>query len=347
MEMKELAKRRSVWLGAAMIWIIWFHSGLTLNWRIWGTNVPVMLKASGYGGVDICLFASGLGCYSSLHKNPDALAFLGRRIRRLAPTYLCFIALWLIGMACADRVSLPMAVGNVLGIRVFSGRGDEFNWYIGALLMLYLFTPYFKLMLDRSGSRGALITIGALILCSFAFWEAQAYIVIMTRIPIYFMGMAAGKMCLEGRRIAPAAAAAAIAASALGMWVLWFCMDACYEYLWPYGLHWYPFILITPGLCLGISWAACAMEKTRWLSWIVRMLETIGRNSFELYLLHIPLAGLLGAGIERWGLEPYVSGVWLVFFALLPVVCVCFKVYVRLLCGFLRRIAVRTARFFA
>ena len=91
MELKRIFKHRNFWVGVAMVWIVFFHSAVMVSW------VPLnVFKDLGYAGVDICLFASGIGCYYSLEKDPDILRFLKRRATRLAPVYYCFIIPWLI-----------------------------------------------------------------------------------------------------------------------------------------------------------------------------------------------------------------------------------------------------------
>lgn len=67
-----------------------FHSGMqssSLAFR--------RIEATGYGGVDIFLFASGLGNFYSYTKDNSPVDFILRRIVRLAPVYLLFMAVWL------------------------------------------------------------------------------------------------------------------------------------------------------------------------------------------------------------------------------------------------------------
>ena len=90
MKLGRLFKFRNMWIGIAMLWILFFHSGFWV-----ASDSLRFLKNVGYGGVDICLFASGIGCYFSLEKDPDSLRFLKRRLKRLGPTYFCFIIPWL------------------------------------------------------------------------------------------------------------------------------------------------------------------------------------------------------------------------------------------------------------
>ena len=78
-------------MGIAMIWIVAYHSGIDLY-----NPILIYVKEIGYGGVDIFLFAAGLGNYYSYLKDYSPLDFLKRRIVRLAPVYFPFILVWII-----------------------------------------------------------------------------------------------------------------------------------------------------------------------------------------------------------------------------------------------------------
>ena len=54
MELKKCLQFRNLWIGIAMLWIVFFHSSLEID-----SQGLVLFKNFGYGGVDICLFAPG------------------------------------------------------------------------------------------------------------------------------------------------------------------------------------------------------------------------------------------------------------------------------------------------
>ena len=144
MRFKDLLKYRDAWLGFAMIWIVFFHAAFNLDFIL-----LKVIKATGYGGVDICLFASGIGCFYSLNKDGSIDGFLKRRFKRIAPTYLCFMFFWLIYKALLKQISVPMAIGNILGIQAFTGQETEFNWYITAIILFYFLAPYLKCVVEK------------------------------------------------------------------------------------------------------------------------------------------------------------------------------------------------------
>ena len=285
LKLKKLLPYRNLWLGIAMAWIVLAHSGFKFS-----SPFFTYVKTLGYGGVDICLFASGLGCYVSLEKDPDALRFLKRRILRLAPTYLPFIALWCICHYLAHGpYPLPAVLGNFLGLQNLTGLGNSFNWYISALLLYYLVSPLLKDLTDRLSYPKQLLVIAFLLLLSVPFWTADTYIITLTRLPIYYCGMVFARMCREERSLTPKGLTIALVLSALGFVLMRFCTGHFESILWSYGLHWYPFLLITPGLCIALSLAGLLLEKVKFSKILTAPLETMGKYSFELYLIHVPL----------------------------------------------------------
>ena len=59
---ERVSKYRNALMGISILWIMVHHSGLNLP------NPVFALKRTGYAGVDIFMFLSGLGCAVSLRK---------------------------------------------------------------------------------------------------------------------------------------------------------------------------------------------------------------------------------------------------------------------------------------
>ena len=327
MTSKDFLKYRSVWLGIAMIGIVWFHSEYTFL-------LPFVngLKPFAYGGVDICFFASGIGCYFSLSKDPDPYRFLKRRFSRIFPMYLCFMALWIPFMALTDEMSLGVAIGNLFAVQTFTGSGGDFNWYICATLLFYIFAPYLKSAVDQAKGKAApLLILGALLLISVPFWDSSAYIIFMTRLPVFFAGILFGKRCYGDRTFSAGSIVMYVSIAVIGALGLNACMDYCHRtdaaYMWDYGLYWYPFLLITPGLCFAVSWSMKLLDRTKPGSWVVRILDKIGEYSYELCLIHI----LVFDALEYLHLYNYRPKVFYFSIPCMVVGCVTLRYTVRLL----------------
>ncbi len=300
MLLKDMLKYRNSWLGVAMIWIVMFHSPGFLFPDFLG-----FLKSIGYGGVDICLFASGIGCYYSLNKNNDIGQFIKRRFERLMPTYLIFIIFWLIFKFVTTPIPLTAVIGNLLGIEYLTDSGHGFNWYISALLLFYLLSPYFKKVADKLSYKQSLIFTLFLTILSIPFWDSTTYIIIVTRLPIFYMGMILAKASNEGKRLDKKLTAFCLLCFIIGSIFCFVAFKFFSTQLWEKGLYWYPFILLTPGICLLVAYVANISEKIKFLSFIKTVLDTIGKYSFEIYLLHIPLLTILDIAVHKFGLVEY------------------------------------------
>lgn len=312
-----------------MVWIVFAHSGCKID-----STFFTYLKAWGYGGVDICLFASGLGCYFSLDKDPEPLRFMKRRLLRLMPTYIPFILLWCLYRCLTNPITLPAVLGNLLGIQNLTGLDGSFNWYISALLLFYLLSPYFKALADRLTPAGQVLFLIFLLLLSVPFWTADTYIITVTRLPIYYAGMVFARFCKEDKVLTPKSLTVCLLATALGFALMRYCTDNWESILWSYGLHWYPFLLIAPGICIALSLAAMALEKVKFSRILTKPLALIGKYSFEVYLIHVPLYEFLQPRLRQL---PYNRNLmWLATIPLIALGCIFLKAIAGLISRFMR-----------
>lgn len=280
MKLKEILKYRSAWIGFAMLWILLYHSDLTLP----GTLLP-FLKAIGYGGVDICLFASGAGCYFSLENDPDPICFLKRRAVKYLPSYWLFMIPWLLFCARIGHFTPQMALGNLLGIQTLTGHGMAFSWYISMLTLIYLLSPLCKHITDRFRTIPAhLLIVVLLTVLSIPFWKTSDLIVIAARFPVFYMGMAFARLCRDEHTLTAKSILPLAGVSILGFALLAFATAYFPDTLWQMGMHWYPFILITPGLCIALSLSMILMKR---LHLIECILNFFAHYSFELFLVHL------------------------------------------------------------
>ena len=306
MELKKILKFRNLWIGIAMLWIVFFHAGFWIM-----SEKLLTFKNMGYGGVDICLFASGIGCYFSLERDSDSLSFLKRRVKRLGPTYYCFIIGWLIWYQWVSSMPLQAVVGNLLGIQSLVSWNYHFNWYIGGLIVYYLSIPYLKQLTDAQSGVFKDIVIGLLLAAaSVPFWGVSHLIVILSRMPVLYAGLVFAKLARRGYALKTGHVLTLLAAAALGTLLVLKFMKEYPDLLWPWGLYWYPFVLIVPGLCVALSLLAEKLENFRPLRWINRLLELIGKYSFELYLVHVfVFECLLPGQMERFSNIP-INQLW-------------------------------------
>lgn len=295
---KTIIRHRAVWMGAAMIWIVVYHLPL------WGAGAVVeFFRKLGYGGVDICLFASGVGCYYSLNKDPDPGRFMSRRLWRLGPVYLIFLLFWLPWQYTKGLTTVPNVIGNLFGIQYLTDLGNGFNWYISAVLGFYLLAPFFKSAIDASAFRGRAVLLMLLLVMTIPFWMSGTYIIIVTRIPVFYLGMLFGAASCEERRISPLELIFGLVLLVLGLIVLQLGYLHIPDKMWAYGVYWYPFVWIAPMVCVLLSLFMDKLERLPGGKMVVRFLSWVGELSFEIYLIHIPMVELLNAFIAAHGLQ--------------------------------------------
>lgn len=280
MTIKDAINYRSVWMGIAMLWVMFFHSDIIVK-----NNILMGIKAVGYGGVDIFLFASGIGNYFSYFKDESPLDFLKRRVARLAPIHVPFMVVWIIYNIVRHKIPLRGLLGNILGIQGFTSVGTNFNWYLTVLVICYLLTPYFAKAVKENNLVKNILLIVLLIFISMVFFKDTWLIICYTRLPIYVIGMIFAKY--SEKKISIMYVLVGAVSHIIGSVALYIGFVKYNDYLWPYGVYWYPFILITPFLCYAISVISLMIDKCCHTAFVLKIFKYIGSISFELYLMHI------------------------------------------------------------
>lgn len=282
MRFKTLFQYRKNMMAAAIVMILLYHTK--------GAWPEIALKkAAGYfyGGVDIFFFASGIGCFFSYSGRRDPAAFLRRRAGRILPVYLPFMAAWITVEALGGGIGLSAALANLLGVHGFMNVSPSFNWYVSGMWLSYLLTPWLVPLAERADSRRkATAATLALLLFSVAFWGDRELIIILTRIPIFFVGMLFAAESGRREALTRAELVLLLLLVPVGAAMLWESPKFFPDFIWDRGLAWYPMLLTTPGICIMI--AAISDRLSRWNVGraVNRALAFLGGLTFEIYLVH-------------------------------------------------------------
>ena len=271
-------------MGLAIIWVVFFHSGVQLHF------LPInIVKMLGYGGVDIFIFASGIGCWYSLNKDNDCYRFIKRRATRLMPIYLVFLPVWLLVSVCTTvRFTINDIVGNVLCIQWFTGKSKDVNWYISGIWFLYFLSPFIYSYISSSKTKWRYLKIIAVSLAmTLPFWDVHTYIVFTTRIPLFVIGMVMAQITYKREVLPKSWWGLSMIISLFGVALVLLSYVYLQPFLWDRGLWWYPFILITPGICLGISLLGNSIAATKIGKKIVELIDVVGAHSLEVLLAQI------------------------------------------------------------
>ena len=291
MEHRQWVSRfRSELKGLAILWIVFFHSGLVLggSWDL--------IRQTGYGGVDIFFFLMGMGLYHSLQKSSELSGYLSRRLWRILPAYLPLVLMWMLVMYPGYGLSTVQAIRGVAGNLTMTGYWLDtpkvFNWFVSAQFFMMLLAPLCFALLYKSRKPGAmLLALLGLAGCLGLAGVGLDQMMGVSRLPVFLLGMAFSMdwLAMQEKKTVRIAYAGAFL---IGAAVLLICLTRYRELLNDYGLYWYPFALMTPGLCVGIAFGLQKAEHAR--RWFAP-LRWIGEASFEIYLVNIWLVELAKA----------------------------------------------------
>lgn len=278
-------------MGIGMLWMMVFHADVWLY-----SSVLRFVKEIGYGGVDMFLMCSGFGCFCSLEKNADVVSFLDRRVRRIMPVWLTFMLFWIPVTMSLRGLPVTAMIGNILCVQSFTGLGNDMNWYVSALWLYYILSPYLHGICKRCSLKRNLLVVCLLFAFSVPFWGAYSFTIIVSRLPVYYLGMLLAKHradTLDAKKTI-----AVLCAGAAGtVWIYW-CMENQAELLVSHALYWYPFILITFAVCIVCLWLAKGLLRLKF-TWLYRGICATGRNSFEMFLVHALVYSILREYVSR------------------------------------------------
>jgi len=309
-QLSSLLKHRNCIMGFACLWIVLFHSEF---------NIPILLyiKEIGYGGVDIFFFVSGIGCYYSLSKDNNIYNFIKRRMLKVLPIYYtCLFFAIILESYFGVEITIQSIISNILCVRFFNSKGWCFVWYVTALWLSYFLAPYLKEIVDRVNTPISLLKVLLIIIMfTFSFFNNYRFMLMLTRIPIFFLGLYIGKLSKNEFMVNMKHIMLSLNIMIIGFIMLAVSYKYFPNYLTIYGLHWYPFILITPSLCLFL---AILFEKVK----LFKKLEIFGKYSFEIYLIHYEILSVINH-LNVYGTNAIYNGIYC-FIALLFTIPCCF-----------------------
>ena len=155
-------RKRSILMGVSIIWIIFFHFAMYGNLL----RFPVIdfIFGKGYLGVDVFFFLSAYGLCHSLNKN-TIKEFYVRRFQKLFPVYPVFLAiLFLAFPGTRGKSWLLTGFYQISGISMFIPL--EIEWFIPALIFLYLLFPLLYKGIRVIYQKGLGMTVLLLVLLS-------------------------------------------------------------------------------------------------------------------------------------------------------------------------------------
>ena len=284
-----ITRNRAALMALAILGVLLTHTNN--NYGCFALNRLIVM---GYGGVDVFFFLSGFGLYFSYSKKPQPLAFYRKRLLRIYPAFLAVLAIYLTQKhlwSWPFFLEMASTVGFWLPIRFHC---TYLAWFVSAILLLYALTPLYWQAFRRWPAASTLATFALSgILCALFVWTFtvlypgyfHGYMLFIARIPVFYLGFFAG-YChahdLPHTRPARRWTAAVMAlAFVVGFAALQYGLN---HYSWKElrlcGMLFYPYLLMTPGFCVGMGWMVSKLPQA-----IGRTLGWLGGFTLEAYLL--------------------------------------------------------------
>ena len=278
---RNITKYRSVWMALAALWILYYHSSLPPKYY---SSFLGYVRFFGFSGVDIFVFASGLGCYHSLTRHYDPIAFLKKRIIRILPSYYVVLTAWLIYQHLRSGISVSSVFANYLCVDFLAGADFQTLWYMNGVWIYYLFALFLVPLCQNASLRRKILLLFLCAAFSVPFFS-DIRLMLFSRLPLLFLGICFADYGARHEEIPARLAAALIALSCLG-WGLLVYIVKCVpdDRIWAYSLYWFPFILIAPGLCIVLSLLAACLDKVS--PQIIRGCTFLGGCTLEIYAVH-------------------------------------------------------------
>ena len=281
MSYRILSKYRSELMGAAMLWVMFFHAN-DLNM---GHPTLEWLRAAGFGGVDIFIVLSAMGLVLSLSKKEqDYTTFLYRRMERILPAYYTVALPYTLFLILYKGAFWSSLVWNTTLLYYWMRSSGSFNWYVAGIMTFYAVTPFCFKKLRDAKNREKLVGAGVIVtflLCQLFVQEGYWYIMdVAYRVPVFFLGLLMGFYVLEGRKVGKKDAL---------FWLFWFGLGVAYlagsgleQDLWLFPLC-HLFLFTTVPMCFGLSFLFDKLP----LGWLRKFLRLVGEHSLEIYLLNV------------------------------------------------------------
>ena len=292
---KKISVFRSQIMGFAILWIILFHFYKILN-----PEYLIFPISIGYGGVDVFLFLSGFGIFYSWKKDNRIGSFYKKRFLRIFPAFAIVVL-------AKDILTKSLSLATLSKLSMFGLwlPIPHTYWYISAIMAFYFLFPFYMKFYSKYKEKSlwTMILVGVFMTSIYTFINhSDSYrndvIFFLSRIPIFFIGVTFGRLSVDGLCLNKNKIIMMLVLAIVSLGILYVTQQLfSYTFLQNTALNNYPFIFLTPFLCVMLP---VILSKTP--IWINRTLSFLGTISLELYLIHLLFITLVGGGfvVDSW-----------------------------------------------
>ena len=300
-ELANISRYRGELMGAAMLFVILFHVGLSRNDPFYG------LRRCGNVGVDIFLFLSGVGLWYAWTKRPSVKSFYRRRLLRILPTWLVVAGAFYITDYLGPRrfsTSIADLIGDITVNWDFWLHDELTFWYVPAIMALYLVAPHYMKLISSHPMYRWLPAL-MVVWCVMVQWvlpinQAVGHLEIFwSRVPIFFIGINMGTYVKQERRIDGSAVWLLLLAFALTFGTCLY-LEQMRHGQFPLFVERMLYIPFTVTAVLVLN--RIFRRTPRWFNGFCKF---VGALSLEAYLIHLHFV------LVR--VEPYHLGYWATF----------------------------------
>lgn len=304
-DLVNFSKYRTELMGLAIILVVFHHLTFKSNSSLIGKGY-MFFRVTGAMGVDMFLFLSGIGLFYSYSRNSNIIMFYKKRVLRIIPTYL---------IICAPFYAYTYLIGQSMNVKEFflhltlvsywvNGTGD---WYIAAIIILYILFPLFNKIINKNGIFGFLLLIFIWsMICLFLvflfpnlFHNTETF---WPRIPIFIFGIYIGQLILNKRQVNGWVLINSILANIIILGIeAYYCLqgaEAAYSF-WP-RLFYFP-------LSISFIFIVCYIFDSWSLVKLKKSLNLLGGVTLEIYLLNQRFINLFDALIKNVYLSNFIG----------------------------------------
>lgn len=281
-DLSLISKYRTQLMGTAMIWIMLFHTKISIT-------IPIItsIKSIGYAGVDVFVFLSGIGIYYSWQKEPSYKHFYQKRILRILPSYISLAILFAVIGIIFYNYKISSLIWSISSLAYIFEIFDPLitNWYIPFILFLYLITPPFFSIFSKNIVKGfwVIIIITLITYCLINLYYSQyIYLLLMiSRIPIYFLGIYIGYQITKKKQLNYLETSACFLFFIFGLMILLYPFPEQIRHIfYSKSIIFVAASSITPFLCILFS------KIFQMLDPHLSLVNLFGRYSLCIYIIH-------------------------------------------------------------
>ena len=273
----NISKHRTELMGLATIFIIIFHSSINVK----DITILQSLKNIGDFGVDIFLFLSGIGLYFSYTNDGDKVKFYKNRFIRIMPYYIPIAIVWYISYHIIFGGNIQKIIIDIITLGFWT-RGNMCMWYISAISILYLISPYYIDLMKKKPISITIVSVLSMIILTFIIRFTRlndicGYLLIfLARVPIFIIGLNIGRLVYEHIEIEKNKLYKIHLLAIFCLLTSIIIVNPSYFYI-PFFIKYLMYIPIAISVCIIVS---------NTLTNNNRILETFGIYSLLVYLFH-------------------------------------------------------------